>query len=107
LVTTDFFANMLLSAFIIGLFICSILFTVYLFFNEKKLEKIKSIHERKKMYKNALFVSMFIIIFGALFYIIGLYITRMDITFFGWTFISSGFIGCVYSLINWYKARST
>jgi hypothetical protein len=97
---------MLLIVFLIGLSICSALFTVFLFLNEKKLEKIKSIHERKKMYKNALFVSMFIIIFGALFYIIGLYINRMDVTFFGWIFISGGFIGGIYSLIGFYKSVS-
>jgi len=103
----DFFDNMAFVVFIFGLFIVSILFTLFLFSNERKLKRDKSLSERKKMYKNALFVSSFIIIVGALLYLLGINGGRMELLFFGWIVVSGGFIGCVYSLINWYKARST
>jgi len=71
------------------------------------MHEIKSNHKRKKMYKTALVVSSFIIIVGLLPYLRGMNAGRMDTLFFGWIVVSNGFICCVYSLINWYKDRST
>jgi hypothetical protein len=63
---------------------------------------IKLIHERKKMYKTALVVSSFIIILGLLIYLRGMNAGRIDTLFFVWIVVSSGFICCVYSFMNWY-----
>jgi hypothetical protein len=102
----DFLVNIALSVFIVGLFIGSILFTIYLFLNEKRLKEMKSIDKQRKMYKTALYVSVLIMLIGTLLYIIGMYTMRMDANYFGWIILSGGFIGLIYSLIGFYRATS-
>jgi len=88
----------------IVLFIGIIMFTVYLILNEKKLKDTMSIQMLKKIYSNAIYLSLFIVIIGIITYLIGTSIKATEVVYFGWAIFSAGVIATLYSSIGLYNA---
>jgi len=85
-----------------------IIITLFLYFNEKKLKETKATQELKTMYRNAIYLSLFIIILGLLTYVWGIYTGSIggDIGYFGWIIFSAGLCALFYSVIGYYNALS-
>lgn len=85
---TDILAGVGIAILSIALLIGGIMFTVFLILNEKKLKETKSTPELKKMYRNAIYLSLLIVIIGIITYVLGIYrrhcILWMDYPL-GWT----------------------
>ena len=90
---------LLIFAAIIGI----ILFTIFIFTNEKKLEQSYKKEELKRMYTRATFVSLCITIIGLIF-ILTAYFLEENV-WWGSILFYVGIAGVVYSAIGYYNAR--
>jgi len=100
---TDFLVDVGIVILSIALIIGSIMFTVYLILNEKKLKETKSMQKLKKMYSNAIYLSLFIVIIGIITYVVGINIKVTEVVYFGWIILSAGIITTIYSSIGLYN----
>lgn len=101
---TDFLVDVVIVILSVALIVGSIMFTVYLILNEKKLKETKSTQKLKKMYRNALYLSLLIVIIGIMAYVVGINIKIIEVVYFGWVIFSAGVITTVYSSIGLYNA---
>ena len=98
---TDLLAGMGIAILSIALLIGGIIVIVFLILNEEKLKETKSTQELKKMYKDAIYVSLGIIVIGIIGLIPAIYLNGD--AWFGGIILWAGLFAIAYSSIGFYN----